>query len=140
MMGAPRSWCGYDGSSPDAPAPFSAWVRVMAPQGGPPGERISGLEAKFDAYERYSHERWHQLANDLQPLSGLPLQLTRDIAKLEARLEAKIDGRLADIDRRLTAIETQRQQLTGARQLGVWLVQTVISALAVLVAIKGGVR
>lgn len=114
----------------------------MAPQRGssPIGERISGLEAQFGAYERYSHERWHQLQNDLQPIVGLPMQLARDIAKLEGKLEAKLDGRLVAIEMRLSAIEAQRQQLTGARQLGVWLVQTVLAAVAVMAALKGGIR
>jgi hypothetical protein len=95
----------------------------------PPGERISRLEAKFDAYEQYSHERWHQLANDLQPMVGLPLQLTRDLAKMEGKLEAKIDGRLSAIETRLLAIEQQRQQMTGAKQFGVWLVQTILTTI-----------
>lgn len=109
----------------------------MAPPRGPVpvGERISGLEAKFDAYERYSHERWHDLANDLQPLLGIPIQLTRDLAKMEGKLEAKIDGRLSAIETRLLAIEQQRQQITGAKQLGVWLIQTALAALAAISAV-----
>lgn len=113
----------------------------MAPAGGAPiGERISSLESKFDGYEKYSHERWHDLSNDLQPLVGLPLQLARDIAKLEGKLEAKLDGRLVAIENRLTAIEGQRQQFTGARQFLVWLVQTVLAAATVLVAFRSGIR
>lgn len=104
------------------------------------GERIAGLEAKFDGYEKYSHERWHDLSNDLQPLVGLPLQLARDIAKLEGKLEAKLDGRLVAIENRLTSIESQRQQITGAKQLLIWLVQTILAAGAVLVAFRSGIR
>jgi hypothetical protein len=96
----------------------------------PPGERISRLEAMFVAYEKYSHERWHDLNNDLQLIVGLPLQLTRDLAKMEGKLESKMDGRLAAIEMRLSAIEQQRQQVTGAKQLGVWLVQTLFAAIA----------
>lgn len=112
----------------------------MAPPRSSEGERIAGLEAKFDGYEKYSHERWHDLNNTLQPLVGLPAQMARDIAKLEGKLEAKIDGRLIAIETRLSAIEGQRQQMTGAKQLMVWLVQTVLAAIAVLAALRGGVR
>jgi hypothetical protein len=105
------------------------------------GERISSLEATVDGFERYERDRWHKLDNDLQLLIGMPVAMARDIAKLEGKLEAKIDGRLAAIETRLFAIETQRQQLTGAKQLGVWLIQTILAGLAVLFAFKaGGVR
>lgn len=114
---------------------------MASPRGSQPiGERISRLEAQFSAYEKYSHERWHDLANDLQPLVGLPMQMTRDIAKLEGKIEAKLDGRLSAIETRLSAIEAQRQQITGARQLGVWIVQTFLAAFAVIVALRSGVR
>jgi hypothetical protein len=109
----------------------------MAPARSDVGERISSLEATLDAFREYEKTHWHDLNNTLQPLVGLPVQMARDIAKLEAKLEAKLDGRLAEIDRRLTAIEGQRQQMTGAKQLAVWLVQTVIAALAAVVALRG---
>jgi hypothetical protein len=112
----------------------------MAPARSSEGERIAGLEAKFSGYEKYSHERWHDLNNTLQLLVNLPAQMTRDIAKLEGKLEAKIDGRLTAIESRLTAIEGQRRELTGAQKLGVWLVQTIFAAIAVLAAMKSGIR
>lgn len=110
----------------------------MAPPQSPSpgqGEKLAALAASFESFERYNHERWHQLNNDLQPLIGLPVQMARDIAKLEGKIEAKMDGRLLAIETRLTAIEQQRQQITGARQLSVWLVQTIIAALAAVAGI-----
>jgi hypothetical protein len=115
----------------------------MAPERSPStsqGEKLAALAASFEGFERYNHERWHQLNNDLQPLIGLPVQMARDIAKLEGKIEAKMDGRLLAIENRLTAIEGQRRELTGAQKLTVWIIQTIISALAVLVAIRGGLR
>src|SRR4051794_40017062 len=95
------------------------------------GEKLAALTASFTSFKRYNPERWHQLNNDLQPLIGLPVQMARDIAKLEGKIEAKMDGRLPAIELRLTAIEAQRNQLGGARMLGVWLIQTVLAFLAV---------
>jgi hypothetical protein len=110
----------------------------MAPaSGNKDGERIAGLEAQFRGYEKYSHERWHDLNNTLQPLIGLPALMARDLAKMEGRLEAKIDGRLSAIESRLFSIESQRQQLSGAKQLGVWMLQTVFAVIAAVATVKG---
>ena len=104
------------------------------------GERIARMEATLDGLEKYERDRWHKLDNDLMPVINLPLQMTRDIAKLEAKLEAKLDGRLAQIETRLSAIENQRHQLSGAKQLGVWLMQTIVAALTAIAAVKGFLR
>jgi hypothetical protein len=111
----------------------------MAParNSAPIGERISSMEATLEGMRTYQHDRWHKLDNDLTPLINLPNQIGRDIAKLEGKLEAKIDGRLVAIEIRLSAIEAQRQQLTGAKQLGVWLIQTAMAAVAAVLALKG---
>lgn len=67
------------------------------------GERLSGLEAKFDSFERYEHDRWHKLANDLQPLIGLPVQMARDIGKLQGGFDGRIGTITKEIERSITA-------------------------------------
>lgn len=67
------------------------------------GERISGLESAFASFEKYEHERWHALNNTLMPLTGLPLQLTRDIAKIQGTFDGRIAAITKEIERSITA-------------------------------------
>lgn len=67
------------------------------------GERLSGLEAAFTGFEKYEHERWHALNNTLQPLTSLPLQLTRDIAKIQGTFDGRIAAITKEIERSITA-------------------------------------
>jgi hypothetical protein len=67
------------------------------------GERLSGLEAAFGSFEKYEHDRWHALNNTLQPLVGLPLQLTRDIAKIQGTFDGRIATITREIERSITA-------------------------------------
>lgn len=94
------------------------------------GERIARIEEALVQLQSYERDRWHKLDNDLTPVVNLPVQFARDMAKLEVRLDAKIDGRLAAIEGRLTSIEAQKQQFTGARLFGAWIVGIVVSVLA----------
>lgn len=88
------------------------------------GERLSGLEAKVDGFERYSHDRWHNLQNTLQPLALLPAQIARDFAKLEgsidrvvaAAVEKAIAPVIADVAELRTKVEAHDQALQ--RQAG----------------------
>lgn len=52
------------------------------------GERVASLAAGFEQFEKYSHERWHKLNNDLQPIVALP----RDLSKLEGRLRGEMSA------------------------------------------------
>lgn len=134
----------------------------MPPQRDQLGERIAGLEAKFDGFDKYTHERWHDLGNTLQSLAMLPEKLTRDIAKLQGTFDGKIDSFRRDIERSIgdaiasalepvtgdiaklkaevDALKEARLQFTGARLVLVWIVQTVIAAATAIggiIAFKG---
>jgi hypothetical protein len=113
------------------------------------GERMSSLEASVAAFEKYEHDRWHQLNNDLTALMGLPTQFAREMARLEGGFQGKIAeavrqaiaplmADMGDLKERVSAIETRQNAWGGARSLAVWIVQTMIAAAAVIFAVKTG--
>lgn len=55
------------------------------------------------ALEKYEHERWHKLAQDLQPLVLLPERITRDIAKMQGTFDGRISSISNEIQRSITA-------------------------------------
>lgn len=124
--------------------------------GGDVGERLARVEARLEASDDYAHERWHKLNNDLQPLMNLPERLARDMGKmqglfdgklgsvtkeLERSMEAAISKALvpvtddvsglqrevADLRKEIEALKTARNQLTGAKIVILWLVQTIVT-------------
>lgn len=118
------------------------------------GERLAALSASFEAEKQYQHDRWHKLANDLQPLVNLPVQMARDIGKIQGTFDGRISTVTKEIERSITAaveraieplsdevtklrsevdtLKAGQQQLGGARMFGVWLVQTLVAAGAAL--------
>lgn len=75
----------------------------MPPRQDSLGERISGLEARFDGLEKYQHEWRHSLNNTLQPLVNLPTQIARDIAKIQGTFDGRIATITKEIERSITA-------------------------------------
>jgi hypothetical protein len=67
------------------------------------GERLAGMEARFESFERYTHERWHQLNNDLQPLTMLPERIARDMGKIQGIFEGRIVSVSKDLERSMEA-------------------------------------
>src|SRR5687767_9941975 len=118
----------------------------MPPRQDQLGERISGLEAKVDGMDRYAHEKWHDLNNTLQPLALLPEKMTRDIAKMQGSFQGQINSvskdiertitsaienaimpinkAVTDLDSRVSALEKQHEQETGAKNLLSWFLQS----------------
>lgn len=128
------------------------------------GMRLVRLEANFKEFEKYTHERWHDLANNLQPLMALPERLTREVGKVQGIFEGRMGTMSKEIERGMEhAIERaikpvtedvtdlrkdvkklqldvdelmqERSKWTGARMLGNWAVQTMISVLSAVAAV-----
>jgi hypothetical protein len=130
----------------------------MPTRGANLGERISGLEATVTQMDGYSHDRWHKLANDMTPLLALPERLTRDVAKIDAKVEVRINAvakemersvlsaikeaiapikaEMVDLRTDVDALKEQSNKLTGAKLLLVFIVQTVIAVVAAVIAGK----
>ena len=87
------------------------------------GERLASLEASFKSFEKYSHERWHDLSNDLTPVVNMPGQIARDIGKLEGRIDGKISSAVenitksvrGDIEKLERRIDGHEDQITGIK-------------------------
>jgi predicted RNase H-like nuclease (RuvC/YqgF family) len=128
------------------------------------GERLAGVEARLEAFDRYTHERWHGLNNDLQVLLALPERLTREVGKLQGIIDGRIASVSKDVERsmeaaiskalkpvtddvtelkaeveglrkEIEALKTSKQQWTGARIAVTLIVQTVIAAVAATAAV-----
>lgn len=113
------------------------------------GERMAALAASFEAEKEYQHERWHKLDNDLTPVIQLPEKLTRDIARMqglmEGRMEAAIEkamkpvvDEISSLKTRVGALETSKTQISTARMIAVWVIQTVLAAIVAVVALGKG--
>jgi hypothetical protein len=107
----------------------------MAPNRSSEGERIAGLEAKLDAFERYERDRWHKQDKDLQLLVGLPTQIARENGKMQGEIERGIMAAvekaieplartLADLAARVSILELAKQREEGAKGLAVWFLQS----------------
>lgn len=116
------------------------------------GERVASIDAGFKAFERYSHEKWHDLANTLQPLVLLPEKMTREVAKMQGSFDERLNSVSKELERSIASaiekalkpitddveslrkdVETlkiERLRMTGARLFGVWIFQTILAAAA----------
>ena len=95
------------------------------------GERVAAIDARFEAFEKYSHQKWHDLGNDLQPVVLLPAQIARVFAQLqghvdgkigiftkeiERSIEAAVEKAIAPVSDRVAALESKVDSLEDARQ------------------------
>lgn len=130
---------------------------MAPPRGSPDlGERLAALTASFEAEKDYQHDRWHKLDNDLTPVVNMPERLVREMGKIQGIFESKISavskelersmehaiGRavkpvtddvtglkseIAELRKEIEALKTARNQLTGAKIVILWLVQTIVT-------------
>lgn len=100
----------------------------MAPQRGSGFDQISmmigELKGSVEEIGKYVHEGRHGVNNLSQKFDALAVKMAADMAAVEARLDA-----------RLVTLESGRNAMSGARQLGVFLVQTFIAAIAAVAAV-----
>lgn len=130
------------------------------------GERISSLEATVASSDKYAHERWHKLDNDLSPITLLPAQIARDLGKMEGRIQGKIGSITEDMERKIAdavaravapvrddvcelKTEVSAQQIdidalkldlsrwTGARLLLAYIVGVLVAAASALAGLLG---
>ena len=90
-------------------------------------EAIGELKGSVKAIEQYVHEGRHGTNNLSQKIDALAVKFGADIASLEARM-----------DSRLKAVELNQNTMTTAKQVWVWIVQTVLATLAVIAAMRSG--
>lgn len=83
-------------------------------------QAIGKLIGQVESLDRYTHEREHGINNLSAKVEALGTRITRDIAAVEGRIE----GRIKAMDDRLAALERAREQVTGARNLAVWFLES----------------
>lgn len=82
------------------------------------------MEGKLEGIDRYMHEREHGINNLSQKIDALALRLASDLAAVEAKMDA-----------RLKTVEIGQSAFSGAKQFGVFLVQTFLSVVAAILAV-----
>lgn len=87
-------------------------------------EAIGELKGSVKSIERYVHEHRHEVQNTSTKIDALAVKISADIASVEARL-----------DSRLSALERIRNQETGVRKFGSWLLQTLIAIVAAVATV-----
>ena len=101
----------------------------MALQRGPGqldeiSEAIGRLSGQVESLDRYTHEREHGLNNLAQKIDALRVSIAKDIATVEAKMDA-----------RLSILEKKQNTWTGARMLAAWFVQTMLTTIAAVTAV-----
>jgi len=83
-------------------------------------QAIGKLIGQVESLDRYTHEREHGINNLSQKVEALGTRITRDIAAVEGRIE----GRIKAMDDRLIALEKAQQQVMGAKNMLVWVIES----------------
>lgn len=91
-------------------------------------EAIGELRGLVKGIDVYVHDNQHGVNNLSQKVDALGTKITRDIAAVEARIDAKLDSFAQTTNARLIALEIHYQQQTGAKNLAVWLLESPLIA------------
>ena len=75
--------------------------------------RFDGIDDRFDAVERYMHDREHGLNNLAQKVDALRVSIGKDIATVEAKFDA-----------RLTALERAHERDAQSKRIAVGIIQS----------------
>lgn len=129
------------------------------------GERLARVEEQLKSLNQYTHDKWHDMAQVLQPLAMLPERMTRENGKLQGMVEGRIAANSKEIERSFTAaikealqpftddlrevkdglskhtreieeLKLTSARITGARLFIAWLVGTIVS-IAAGIGIRG---
>lgn len=87
-------------------------------------EAIGRLEGKFDGVDRYIHERQHDIKDVSAKIDALGHAMSKEMAAVEARMEV-----------RLKALELGQNSISTAKQISIWIVQTIVTIVAAAAAV-----
>lgn len=127
------------------------------------GERVAELTGRFEQFEKYEHDRWHKLNNDLQPLAVLPERLAIELGRLEGIFSGRLSSMEKDFEKQLASTiekalrpitsdiaglktEVEALKLSSGKHSAirsfafsaVQLIISVIAAIAAAMSVKGG--
>jgi hypothetical protein len=107
----------------------------------PAARQLDEISMKLGELTAYNHEHRHGVANLSMKMDGLSVDVSRQIAALEAKLTVRMEESHTGLSARIQALEAESHRRSGATSLvnvllkspalG-WLVGAAISAWAIL--------
>lgn len=98
-------------------------------------EAIGELKGSVKSVEKYVHEGRHGVNNLSQKVDAMRVGIGKDMAAVEAKVDAKIDAFISETNKRLAAVEAVLQQQAGAKNLAVTFLQSPLVAWLFAIAV-----